>query len=375
MRSELRSYVGMIIVAIVAVVAFGALGMRIDQAHQQNVPAGIHSTPAISGNAPDLLVDAQWMLRYGVQVDYIFDLSDIRVYEAGHIPNAHHLWWQDAMAQHSNNYGEPDQISEAANSGDVFSRLKLNVPQNARIVLYDSNSSERASWMLWVMRSNGYTDVLLLDGGLQAWIGAGGEITTEVPSAPTHASIAKPGWIGTWEIRREPLLEEVQTGALQIIDTRDADEQADTVNGTIRPGNIPGAISITNNDVLRPDGTFRSVTELQQVFADVGLDPDQPVIVYSLFSKDSGPVWIALQLAGYSDARIYREGYVAWGYNVDLPIETTQLTNRAQSEATPEATSVPTPRATATPSPTVSPSGTAITAPTPTEGPTDLTGD
>ena len=91
MRSVIKNYLGMIAVAIVAVLVIGAIGVRIDRDQEVHAPSGIDATPAISGNAPSGLVDARWLTQYWAQVDYIFDLSDERQYESGHIPGAIHI--------------------------------------------------------------------------------------------------------------------------------------------------------------------------------------------------------------------------------------------------------------------------------------------
>ena len=377
MRSAIKNYMGMIAIAIVAMLVVGAVAVRIDREQTPDIPDGITATPAIRGNSPDMLVDARWLHQYGTQVDHIFDLSDSRLYDQGHIPGARHIVWQDAMRLHTANYGEPDKISNESNPGDVFGNLHLNVPQNSRIVLYDANSSERASWMLWVMKLNGYTDVHVLDGGLQAWIGAGGELSTESVDAPAETVIATPAWIADYEIRREPLLEQLENPNLRLVDTRDASQLKDTVNGTIREGHIPGSINITNADVLRPDGTFKSSQELLALFESAGITPDNEVVVYSLFSSDSGPVWLAFEIAGYENVRVYQEGFVAWGFNDALPISTEPYPARGQPALV--ATPLSSPAATPAPETPVSaspePSSTASPSASPTEGPTDLTGN
>ena len=373
MRSAIKNYLGMIAIAIMAVLIIGAIAVRIDRQQTPEPLTGISATPAISGNSPDLLVDTRWLLQYRSQVDHIFDLSDVRQYDQGHIPDARHIWWQDAMSLHSANYGEPYPISNALNPDDVFGNLQLNVPQNARIVLYDADNSERAAWLLWVMKLNGFTDVHLLDGGLQAWIGAGGELSTE-PAEPITANvIATPAWVEDYEIRREPLLERLDDPNLRLIDTRNAEQLEDTVNGTIRQGHIPGAINITNADVLRADGTYKPKDDLQALFEAAGIEPDNNVVIYSLFSTDSGPVWLALEIAGYHNARIYQEGFVAWGYNTDLPISTDPFPTPRQAAitSTPLASPVASPEHAGPPesSPFASPRS------SPPEEPTDLTGN
>lgn len=363
MRSAIKNYFGMISIAIVAVLVLGAIAVRIDRDQTPALPEGVDATPAITGNSPDLLVDARWLLQYRNHVDYIIDLGDARLYDEGHIPGARNVNVADAMRLHTANYGEADQISNSVQT-DEFGRLNLNVPQNSRIVLYDSNGSERASWLLWVMKINGYTDVHILDGGLPAWIGAGGEISTDPPAAIESDTVATPTWNEQYEIRREPLLEKLDDPNTVLIDTRSAEEQKDTVNGTIREGHIPGSINIPTSAVMQEDGTFKSKEALIELFGTYGIEPENEVVVYSLFTTGSGNVWLALHLAGYENVVVYQEGFVAWAYNQDLPISTDPYPTPEPVASTPQATP---PASTPVAEPT-SPFA------TPEDGPTDLTG-
>lgn len=353
MRSAVTNYLGMIAIAIVVALVFGALAIRIDRSQEPDLPPGTSATPAISGNSPDMLVDARWLLQYQNQVDYVFDLSDMRLYNQGHIPGARHVYVQDAMMLHPANYGEPAPISTDG-SVDVFGYLNLNVPQNSRIVLYDANGSERASWLLWVMKINGYTDVHVLDGGLAAWIGAGGDTSTEIPPV-LETLLGTPVWDEQFLIRQGPLYESLDNPNVMLVDTRSDEEQRDTVNGTVREGHIPGSINIPTEEVMRSDGTFRSVEELQDIFTSHGLDPDATIVVYGLFTTQASNVWLALHLAGYDNVVIYQEGFVAWAFDTTMPISTD-------------------------PYPATQPVGTPVALPdspfpTPDDGPTDLTGD
>ena len=362
MRSALKNYLGMLAIAIGFVLVIGAIGVRIDRAQVYESPDGIEATPALIGNTPNGLVDAPWLMQHVAEVDYIFDLADLGVYEVGHIPGAVHVWWQDAMALHPWEYSRPDRISAPSSSDPVFGRLNLHVPQNARIVLYDSNQSERASWMLWVMRINGYTDVHVLDGGLPAWIGAGGELSTDSTDSRDHELVTEQIWDESQLIEEAELLAKLDDPNLMLIDTRSTEQLQDTVNETIPVGHIPGAINIPTAEVMRPDGTFKPPAELHRGFESIGITQDADIVVYSLYPLHSGQMWLALHLAGFEEAVIFADGFYGWGLNTDLPIAT---------EALPATPVVATPVVT----PDLSPTATPAESTPDDEGPTDLTGD
>lgn len=339
MRPMIKDYAGMIAIALLFILGFGAIAVFIERETEPDPITSIAATPFLQG-APDLVVDVPWLTTNIGTVDLIIDLSDREVYDLGHIPGAAHVWWEDAMPWHAANYGEGGALSNPEDAS-----LTLEYPQDARIVVYDNNDSERAAWFLWLLRTNGYGNAWLLDGGYAAWIGAGQPSSTEARSLEAVAE-PTPTWIGANEIETGELAERLGDPSLVIIDSRTPDQQQDTVNETIRVGQIPGSWSVPAPTVMREDGTFRSPEELRELFAPIGLDRESEIVIYGRFGTETGRVWLALHLAGYHNLRVYDDGWVQWGWNEELPIEPVgTLPQRPTPAATPVATPIATPAA------------------------------
>lgn len=341
MRSILKDYAAMIAIGLLFVVGFGAVAVFIERETEPERVEPVAATPFLQGE-PDLVVDVPWMANNLGSVDLVIDLSDEEVYAQGHIPCAVHVWWEDAMPWHAANYGEGGKLSDPAEDS-----LTLDYPPDAHIVVYDNNASERASWFLWLLRTNGFENAWLLDGGYGAWIGAGNPSSTDSPSledvvAPT------PTWIAANEIETGELTERLDDPTLTIIDARTPEQQQDTVNETIRVGQIPGSWSVPSPSVMRPDGTFKSPDELREVFAPLGLQVDGEIVIYGRFGTETGQVWLALHLAGYHNLRVYDDGWVHWGWDTALPIEPI---GTAPQRATPVASPIATPLASPAASP------------------------
>lgn len=354
MRSLLKDYAGMIAVGLLFAIGFGAMGVFIERETPPDTVPAVQATPFVA-DSPDLLVDVPWLVENKDSIDLIIDLSDAEVYQNGHIPGAVHVWWQDAMPLHAANYGEGGALSNPAEES-----LTLDVPMESRIVVYDNMASERASWFLWLLRTNGYGNSWVLDGGLSAWKGAGEPISTESASLPSIAT-PTPQWISANEIETAELAERLDDPSLTIIDTRTHEQREDTINETIRTGQIPGSWWIPAPSVMREDGTFKSPEELRDLFAPLGLEPDSEIAVYGRFGSETGRVWLALHRAGYHNLRVYDDGWVHWGWNESLPIESlgTQP-DPGTPAATPRATPVATPMASPAASPIASPVATPI---------------
>lgn len=337
MRPILKDYAAMIAIGLLFVLGFGAVAVIIDRETEPDPVAPIAATPFLEGE-PDLLVDVPWLASNLGTIDLVIDLSDEDVYAQGHIPGAVHVWWQDAMPWHAANYGEGGKLSDPAEAS-----LTLEYPQDTRIVVYDNDDSERAAWFLWLLRTNGYGNSWLLDGGYGAWIGAGNPSSTE---SATLAEIADPTptWVIANEIETGELAERLDDPSLTIIDTRTLDQQQDTVNETIRVGQIPGSWSVPATSVMREDGTFKSPDELRRLFAPIGLERNSEIVIYGRFGTETGRVWLALHLAGYHNLRVYDDGWVHWGWDTSLPIEPLgTMPERATPSASPAASPVAAP--------------------------------
>jgi thiosulfate/3-mercaptopyruvate sulfurtransferase len=93
--------------------------------------------------------------------------------------------------------------------------------------------------------------------------------------------------------------------------------------GALRGGHIPGAVNVPWSTAANPDGTFRSVEELHDIYLkDVGLDPDEGVIAYCRIGERSSHTWFVLTyLLGFDRVKNYDGSWTEWGNLVGAPIE------------------------------------------------------
>ncbi|QVL51083.1 MAG: winged helix-turn-helix transcriptional regulator [Thiocapsa sp.] len=149
-----------------------------------------------------------------------------------------------------------------------------------------------------LLRWIGHDRVALLDGGLQAWLAAGGALTREVPRHEPGELIARP--VDTRWITTEALAADLTTGRLTLIDAR-APERFRGDQEPIDPvaGHIPGAINLPLTDNLGADGRFHCAERLRERFTRaIGQTPASSVVhscgsgvnaCHNLFMK-RGPV-------------------------------------------------------------------------------------
>lgn len=299
----------LLVLAVVGrMISYGAAADPVEPIAAAPVPPEAHH----------LLVDAAWLdARLGTaDAPVVIDVSDRKQYDLERIPGAVHLWWQDTMNINGTGYGE------AIGLGSPHPTVPdIPASQDDTIVVYDNMQSKYASRLVWHMRASGFANAVVLDGGLAAWKGAGHAVSTEPATGEAPAATPVDHWEADTEAGVDDLQAWLDDPALAIVDSRSAAERQDTVNDTIRLGQIPGSIHVPPSTVMRENGTFKTPEELRTQFEGLGLTMDQTVVVYGRFGVESGQVWLALRLAGFEDVRMLDDGWIAWGYDEARPIE------------------------------------------------------
>jgi thiosulfate/3-mercaptopyruvate sulfurtransferase len=165
-------------------------------------------------------------------------------YEAGHIPGAVYV---DLDAHLSVPHGpgrHPLPIREefAARMG------RLGIGDGDIVIAYDDRGGAVAARLWWMLRDIGH-DAFVLDGGIQAWVAAGGDLTRGAEARERTRLTVRPG--RTREINRTEL--RTRLGTLNLLDAR-APERYRGDEEPVDPvaGHIPTAVSADLN--LNLDG-------------------------------------------------------------------------------------------------------------------------
>lgn len=277
-----------------------------------------------NGGATPLLVSADWLRAHQAGPGdrlVILDLSTIRKYEREHILGAVHVWWQDTMDPNARTYGR----LFAAHS-DPHGRASIlqsfGIAPDSTVVVYDDQENQRAARVVWMLRYMGFDRASVLDGGLGAWKGAGGAVSSQWVSPSTNVPLVHEATRSGMITSTASLRDMVGASHVVILDTRTRDEANDDLNGTIRTGRIPGAVWMPWDETTRDDaGRLKSPDALARLFQAAGVTPDKQVVVYGRFGVETGQTWLVLKLLGYQHVTIYDDGWATWAADRSLPIE------------------------------------------------------
>ena len=147
----------------------------------------------------------------------------------------------------------------------------------------------------------------MLDGGIQAWVAAGGTLETDIPS-PRPATMSVRESL-TRQIDRKAL--EGRLGSVPVIDAR----AGDRYRGETEPidpvaGHIPTARNAPYEGNLRDDLTFADVADLRRRFEALGAK--EGTVVYCGSGVTACHDILAITIAGLPEPTLYPGSWSDW---------------------------------------------------------------
>jgi thiosulfate/3-mercaptopyruvate sulfurtransferase len=272
---------------------------------------------------PETLVATSWVEenagRPGVVVVEV-DV-DTKAYEEGHVPGAVSWNWTTQLC---------DTVRR-----DIAPKEKLEkllgesgiTPQTA-VILYGDNNNWFACWAFWQLKIYGHDDVRIMNGGRKKWLAEGRPLSRDRAQVkPVEYRAKEPTFALRSYVRG--VEKAVASKRTALVDVRSPAEFTGELlsppglpETCQRGGHLPGARSIPWGKACNDDGTFKSASELRQLYATEGVNGDKPIITYCRIGERSSHSWYVLKyLLGYKDVRNYDGSWTEWGNLVGAPVE------------------------------------------------------
>jgi thiosulfate/3-mercaptopyruvate sulfurtransferase len=255
--------------------------------------------------------------------DCRFSLADPeagrRAFAEGHLPGATYAHLDEHLSSpitpSSGRHPLPDPSALTAWLG------ACGVGNDSEVVVYDDLGGAFAVRLWWLLRWLGHPRVAVLDGGLQAWRAAGGEIRTDTSApAPTNfdGSPDDAQWLTT-----AALTENLSRGENLVVDAR----APERFRGELEPidpvaGHIPGAINLPLTGNLDAAGRFLSPEVLRRRFLNALGGRAAERIVHSCGSGvNACHNLLAMELAGLPGSRLYAGSWSEWIRDPARPVQ------------------------------------------------------
>ncbi|HJZ35496.1 MAG TPA: sulfurtransferase [Solirubrobacterales bacterium] len=212
-----------------------------------------------------------------VLLDVRFESSDPgsrEGYREGHLPGAHFVDLTTDLQEKSPQRGARRPLPAAERLQGSLARW--GVDQESLVVVYSEGIPAGAGRAWFVLKWAGVPEVRVLDGGLDAWVAAEGELTRDVPEDGHGTFEPTPGRLNVIDADRAQQI--AASGVL--LDARSSQFYTGAATrGEERSGHIPGAVN-TPIATAFDGGYLKSERELVALFAGLGLSNGTPKAVY-----------------------------------------------------------------------------------------------
>ncbi|WP_343611372.1 sulfurtransferase [Chryseobacterium oranimense] len=189
----------------------------------------------------------------------------------------------------------------------------LGIAEDSHVVIYDDkNGANAAARAWWMLRSFGFQNVQVLDGGIQSAEKEGIEFSAGEEIFKKADLIKTEGWllpVKTLEGVENELISHSST----VVDVRDAyryrgeSEPIDLV-----AGHIPGAINIPFSENLDENGNFLKPEILKEKYIQILKDKPQHLIIHCGSGVTACHTILALDYAGFPIPDLYVGSWSEW---------------------------------------------------------------
>ena len=265
---------------------------------------------------PVMVFDCSFDLMQPEKADALFASARIKGAVQAHLDR--HLSTHQASALNGGRHPLPARETLA----EWLSNIGFQNDMQA--VVYDRNGANYCGRLWWMLKWLGHDAVAVLDGGLQAWELAGGELTKGAPVAHVNQPTTPPfelkpalrEWVSTAEV-----MAQLGRPSLSLLDARGAARY----KGETEPldpvaGHIPGALNRPFADNLNPDGFFKSPEVLRLEFEALLAGREPHTVVHHCGSGVSAvPNVLAMEIAGLGHTKLYPGSWSEWCTTPGMP--------------------------------------------------------
>lgn len=248
-------------------------------------------------------------------------------YDQGHIEGSVNIWRSDIEDP---TYPYKGMMCSKSQLEELFGAK--GIKNSDTVVVYDNVASCDAARLWWVLKNYGFENLKILNGGLSAWNEIGGQLTMEPTiTEPTEFTLPEVAPMNLYVNKEQMLTFVQQNNPPMIFDTRTQNEYTGVQqkSGAKSAGRIPGSLLRDWADCVNYSGDkkFKSISELEKIYAGVIPDKNQAVVAYCHTGvRSAHTTFVLTELLGYKNVKNYDGSWTEWSNFENLPKEKDSLT-------------------------------------------------
>jgi len=237
-------------------------------------------------------------------------------YDSGHIPGSGFLDLQGDLSDR--NAKTNFMMLPFEELGRRLSRMGIG--DGTRVVLYSRKATQWATRIWWMLRSVGFDNAAILDGGFDKWLAEKRPVSKAPCTYGPAALVARPRpelFVG-----KEGMKSAIGEPTVCSINALAPDLHSGANNRYGRPGRIPGSVNVPAADLQ--DKTTLALLPAEQVasiFEKVGADKSKRILIYCGGGIAATLDAFLLHQLGYTDLAVYDASMSEWAKDPSLPIE------------------------------------------------------
>ena len=240
-------------------------------------------------------------------------------FEAGHIPGADFL---DLQGEFS------DQTTELRFMMPAVAQLEAafgrhGVSAESSVVLYSIGTAMWATRFWWMLKSLGFENLAVLDGGLDKWKAEGRAIETGAAKGYGPATFTAKPKPGFFVDKHETLTASADRNTVVVNALGPQFHKGLEPSRYGRPGRVPGSCNVSAATLLDPQTkAFLPLADAQAKFEAQGITRDKRVVAYCGGGISATIDLFLLDQLGYKNLTLYDGSMGEWARDASLPIET-----------------------------------------------------